>query len=242
VSKLSRLALALVSLFWLTGATWLPLFVQSGSTPFAISLTAQNSNSASQTTYTFTAQSTGVVDATRLVCVAIAATTNAVTVSSVTTANPTATLSQVSGAAAAATGGTRSDMWCGAITTGTTADISVTFSGAQSRMSLAVYRVVGTGVSVSTGANNNTATTGTSLTQTATIPAGGGAIGVINIHNATITGIAQTNLSNDTGAIVVGTSTAYAGKNTSSSGSTTLGFNWTSPGTDAALSLVTFNP
>jgi len=32
VSKLSRLALALVSLFWLTGATWLPLFVQPAVT------------------------------------------------------------------------------------------------------------------------------------------------------------------------------------------------------------------
>jgi hypothetical protein len=33
VSKLSRLALALVSLFWLTGATWLPLFKNAGGSP-----------------------------------------------------------------------------------------------------------------------------------------------------------------------------------------------------------------
>jgi Putative Ig domain len=206
---------------------------------FAVSLTAQNSSTAGTASYTFAAQSIGAADSTRIVCVLFAHGINTAAITGVTIGGVSAT--QVSGAATPLTSGMSTDAWYAAIPTGTTADVVATFTGAQTRVAIAVYRAVGTGVAISSGVRNTSASVST-LTQTATIPSGGGAIGIIEIHSATAGTITPTNLSNDTGSLVFGSSTAVAGKNVTNSGSTSMGYSWTGGAVDVALSIVAFSP
>jgi len=94
---------------------------------------------------------------------------------------------------------------------------------------------------MSTGANNGTISLVNTLAQSATIPAGGGAIAIQNIHTATAGAITPTNVVADSN-IVFGGSSLEAGHNVSSSGSTSMGFAWAGTATDVVISIATFNP
>lgn len=219
---------------------WPPLQRVVSGTPFGITFVSNNNSVVATSAYTFTAQNIGTADATRIVVVAISAQGGTgITVLSVTIGGVFA--AQVSGAYAQASSGPATDIWQLAVPTGTSADIIVTWSTSITRMAVAVYGVIGTGVSVSTGANANSATSVSTLVQSATIPASGGAIGILNAHSSTAGAMTPTNLVSDTN-VVFGNSTMQSGKNTSSSGSTSMGFSWAGTATDGALSLVTFNP
>lgn len=214
----------------------------AGGTPFSITAVGNASNTAGQSTYVFTSQGIGAADATRLVVIGITyQNSTANTVGSVDVGGNAAT--QVAGAGALSSVGAGSDIWYVALAAGTTATITVNPSGGLlfARCAIEVYSVIGTGLSVSSGANGVASTNVNTLSASATIPAGGGAIGVMSIHSSTAGAITPSNLSNDAN-VVFGNSTMQTGSNTSSSGSTSMGFAWAGTATDAALSLVTFNP
>jgi hypothetical protein len=214
--------------------------VSAGGTPFSITEVSTNSSTTVTSSYTFTPQNIGTADPTRLVGVAITAEAGTgIPVISVTIGGISA--AQVSGAAAQASSGPATDFWWLAVPTGITAAIVVTWSTTITRMAIVVYSIVGTGAAVSTGANTSSASAVSTLTQSAAIPSGGGAIGILNVHSATAGTMTPTNLTADTN-IVFGSSVAQPGKNTSSSGSTSMGFSWAGTAADCTLSLVTFTP
>lgn len=208
--------------------------------PFGITFVGSNNNVIAASSFTFTAQGIGTADATRIVVVGIAHAINTVTVSSVTIGGVSAT--QAASAAGNSTLGVFSDIWYLAVSAGTAADIVVNFSGSQTRVAIDVYRVVGTGSAFSAA---NTAFTASSLTLTAsvTVPAGGGAIAILNVHSsaaaATVTN--GGNLTIDQNGTAYGNSIIGAGKNTSASGSTSFTFNWTTS-VDAVMSVIAFTP
>lgn len=223
-----------VASFALTGQD--ATFTKSSS--FSITAVSNASSVSSSTSYTFTNQNVGSGG---LVVVGIVYQGNsAQTVTGVTIAGAAA--SQATSAAVPATSvGAGSDIWYLTGVTGPTATIVISMSGsAAQRCAIEVYTVAGA-ASVSTGANSSTASSVSTRTVAATIPSGGGAIAIANIHTSTAGTITPTNLT-DNSSLVFGNSTMAFGQNTSSSGSTTMGFSWAGTATDVALSIATFSP
>jgi hypothetical protein len=189
-------------------------------TPFGITYVSENSLVSSTASFSFAAQPIGTADPTRLTCVTATWIGTGVTITSLTIGGNAAT--QVSGALSNSdTSGQASDIWCLGVPTGTTATIAYTLSASTSRSSIQVYSVIGTGAAVSTGTSAFSSTTVATLTKAATIPAGGGAIAVVNVHSASASAFSGTNLTLDN-QLVVGSATVQSGHNSSSSGSTTL--------------------
>lgn len=209
-------------------------------TPFSIAYIGNATDVTATGTYTFTSQNIGTADATRIVVVAIAAQAGSgFSVSSVTIAGNTATHAPSSGAQS--TTGSGSDIWYLAVPTGTAATIVVTWSAPITRMAISIYNVFGSTAAFSSAANAVSSSNVNTLAQSATIPAGGGAITVTALHTSTPGSITPTNLANDT-SVAFGNSTTVPGKNTSSSGSTSMGQSWAGSATDVALSIATFGP
>lgn len=222
--------------FWLAGSA--SLYAVSGSTPFSITYVSNASNAVAGASFSFSAQNIGTADPTRLVVVALTYLTTGVAPTAVTIGGVSAI--HVSGALSDTNAsGSSSDIWVLAVSSGTSATIAITFASSVTRCAIQVFNVLGTGASVSTGAANQNASTVTSLAQTATVPAGGGAIAVVAVHSSTASSFAGTNLTLDNG-FVTGGSTAEAGHTTTASGATSMGFTWVT-GADCALSIVTFN-
>lgn len=247
-SWIAAVALVLISALPVSAGSMLLTGVgppPASGTPFSITYVSNNNSVTGQPSYTFTAQNIGTADPTRIVVVGITAAAGPTgVVSSVTMDNGGGPVpaAQVSGAAGfATTNSTLSDIWLLAVPTGTTATIVVNFAASASRTGIAVFSVIGTGASVSTGANNSTNSSVNTLSQAATIPAGGGAIAVQNVHSSTAGAITPTNLTADNNLIYSNT-VMESGHNASSSGSTSMGFAWAGTATDAALSIATFNP
>lgn len=212
----------------------------AGGTPFAIAQTSVQSTVAGViSTNTFSALPIGAANATRIVSVAVCHGAGAATLSAFTIGGVTA--AQVSGSSFNSGAGVKCETWTAAVPTGTTATVQFDQSAADTRIVLGVYRVVGTGLSVSTGGGALSAPGVTTLSGTVTIPAGGGAIAFLMTHGSTSGSGTPTNLTLDTNNLVTGSSSSYIGNNTSSSGSTSIGVSWTNA-VDAALTIVTFNP
>lgn len=211
------------------------------STPFSISFTAGTNNTSAASSYTFTSQSIGTADSTRIVAVGMYYTTpsTSVTVSSVTIGGSAATQA-TSAAAGNTTGASFSDIWYLAVPAGTTATIVINLSGNAARCGIYVYAIKGTGTAFSQANGTATVLNSTSSTVSVTTPTGGGAIGVVNVHNgeASITG---SNLSSDGLQTPTGTTSAQGGNNTSLSGTQSYGFTWPSTGL-SALSVASFSP
>jgi len=213
-----------------------------GAAPF-VHFASSNGSTTAGTSFTFSSQGIGTADPNRLVVVCIGGGpgSGAFTVTGVTIGGNAA--AHVSGASAYDSGGGLSDIWYLAVPTGTTATIAVTFSQSLTRSSIAVYSVTGPGVAVSAGFNNAISLSGNSIAKAVTgIPSGGGTIAAAYLHTATAGTITQTNLSNDTGSVVAGSSTMVSGNNTSLSGSQTFTTAWAGTATDSAMSVVTFSP
>lgn len=217
----------------------------SGGASTAFSITAQTPPAAqttSATSYTFSSVNIGTASASRIVCIGVAYQESGTSlVSSLTIGGTSAT--QVSGAAATDfTNGSSTDIWCLGVSSGTTANVVVNLTGSgATRMLIASYSIAGTGAAVSTGANTDNTAAGTSTTTSATIPTGGGAIAIMDLHSASIGTVTPTNLTTDNN-VVFGGSTALSGKNTSSSGSTTMGYGYANSVTGVTLSIATFSP
>jgi hypothetical protein len=212
-------------------------------TPFSLAwVSPYSSITTAGTSFSYASQNIGTADPTRIITVGIScAGTSGITFSGVTVGGNAA--SHVSGALESETSGTYTDFWTyadgGAL--GTSATIVITTSASMSRCAIAVYRVVGTGASVSAGAGNSATSGATSLSATISIPSGGGVASVLTMHTTNASGIAGSNLTLDGTATVYSTTIIQAGHNTTSSGSTSAGFTW-STATDATMSVVAFNP
>lgn len=209
-----------------------------GGTPFGITQAAtQTTTTGTIGVNTFAGVAIGAADGTRIVVVTVChGITSGTTLSAFTIGGITAT----QGAVSVFSGGSTAEIWYAAVPTGTTATIQFTQSAADSRIVLGVYRVVGTGVSFSTG-NAANGVTNTSISASVTIPAGGGAIAAVMTHSSTSGSGTPTNMTLDTNNLVVGNSTSYIGNNTSGSGSTSIGVSWTGA-TDVAMAVVAFTP
>lgn len=218
--------------------------VAAGGTPFSLTWVSPiGTNTTPGTSFTFTSQNIGAADATRIIAVGIGhGGTAGITVSSVTVGGNAAT--QATSAAGINPNGALTDIWyyadSGAL--GTSANIVVNLSGSQGRCAIAVYRAVGTGVAFSS-ANNAVATSGTTQSVTASIPAGGGAMAIVNVHTAGAAGTVTNggNLTIDSNGVAYGGTTIGAGNNIAASGSTAFTFNWTTS-LDNAMSVATFTP
>lgn len=153
-----------------------------------ISFRATYVSSSTLTTYSFMACDLGTAAANRKIVVGIKdGIGNAVTISSVTIGGISA--SQV---AVVTSSGDTTAIWQADVPTGTTGDIVVTFSGANSRCGIAVYAVYG-----AAAAAHATATSiATPLSTSIDVPAGGILIGVAGSRNAGSTWI-WTNLIED---------------------------------------------
>jgi Putative Ig domain len=148
---------------------------------------------------------------------------------------------QASGARHDSGAGVGCDIWYASGATGP-ATLSITFgSTVESRIVVGVYGVTGTPTPTFSVAGGNNTASGTSLTASISIPANGGAIAAAMTHSVSSGSGTPTNISLDTNNLVVGTSTSYIGENVTNSGSTNIGVSWTGA-TDAALTIVTFNP
>lgn len=191
-------------------------------TPFAISQTNGTSaqDTTSQTTYTFTSQSIGAADASRVVA-AVVVSRQAGTVgdiSSVTIGGVSAT--QVKTCYNTAANTSVLAIWVAAVPTGTTATVSVVFPSAMLRAMVSLYRIVGSNGSVPSGAAIDCLynTSVGSVAATVTVPSGGGSvIGSMNTNTATVT---PTNYTEDIDT-AISTTAVETGNDTSHSGSTT---------------------
>lgn len=212
--------------------------VAASGTPFSITLASTNSNAAATSPVTFTAQGIGTADPTRIVVVAISqGPTSTTAVSAVTIGGNSATHALNSDGGGSAT---RTDFWYLAVPTGTTANIVIT-AALQTRFVIGVYSVVGTSSSFSVATATSTGSGVATLSAPAiTVPAGGGAIVIASVHNATVT-ITPSNYTQDGASVVAGTSTTSFGHDTSHSGSTTYGASWVTL-IDASISVAAFNP
>jgi hypothetical protein len=212
-----------------------------GGTPFGITYIGDNSNTTAGATFTFTSQAIGTADPTRIVAVGISHGANLVTVSSVTIGGISAT--QAPGALQ--TGSfIATDIWYAAVPTGTTATIVINYSASETRMALVVYSVVGTSSAFSAAGGQGLTGGGiASLTATLSTPVGGGAIAFVQVHNAGAQTFSGTNLTVDIpSGIVVGSSNNSSAHDTTHSGSTAYTMSWTTPESDAAMSVATFSP
>lgn len=209
--------------------------VSAPSTPFSITHIGDNSNTGGASTYTYTAQSIGTADPTRIVVVDVVGIAGAISTVTIggATASHSATCSAINSS------GTTSDIWYLAVPTGTTATIVVTYTASALRNAIGVYSVIGTSAAFSTcgAATAN----GTTVAATATIPSGGGAVGAIVAHTATSGPITISNLTVDTNNLIFGASTAAFGHTTTGTGSTSFLATPTAS-TDMAISIATFSP
>jgi hypothetical protein len=212
------------------------------STAFSITYVSNNNSTSSLATYTFSAQTLGTAGATRIIGIGITGELGPTTsVSGVTVGGNAA--SHSASCATSESGGTNVDFWyyADAGAQGTSASVAVTWSTAPSRMAIAVYNILGTSAAFSTCATNSSSTSVSTLTASATIPSGGGAISTINIHTATPGTITPTNLTNDNN-LVYGSTSQEAGHNSSSSGATSMGQSWAGSTADCSISNATFSP
>jgi hypothetical protein len=219
------------------------LFVQapSASTPFGLSYIGSNNSTTAGSSFTFTSQSIGAADPTRIVVVALAAGPNAATVSNVTIGGTNANHA-TSSYQTASDNSSLSDIWYLAVSSGTTATIVVTFSGSENRCLIEIYGIIGTGSGFSAGGGAGSSWTVSSLSASVSIPSGGGAIAVAGTHS-TITGaFTPTNLTMDDNNNVIGGGTYGAGHNTTNSGATSMGVSWSGGGTAGSISIAAFSP
>jgi len=140
--------------------------------PVAISLTDDTFSTTAQTTFTFNGRAIGAAATTRdvLVVVAFRGNGGARSISNATIGEGAATIDGDNSA--------RVDsvvMLRRRLASGTTADISITFSGSVSHCGIAIYRM--TGASTAAPTTNHSTSNGTSVTVNITVPAEGGAVG-----------------------------------------------------------------
>jgi hypothetical protein len=147
--------------------------------PVTGSLTAHPVSTADLTTYTFSTTAIGAAMAGRLIVVGVAGAAGTRTVSSVTVGGTSLTyVTRAQNATCTV------ELWAGVVASGTTGDVVVTWSGAQTRCGVGVYALYGANA---TAFHSAVDTDGSDpMTASLNIPAGGYAVGVaFNANSST---------------------------------------------------------
>lgn len=213
-----------------------------GSTPFGLTHVSNANNIApGGSSCDVGTISIGAADSTRQLIIAIGARfTTAANISSVSVGGNAA--SQVTSANANLSSAMNATLWQISLASGTTADVTATYSNTVLRCEVDVYRVVGSTATIGTG-NAQTSSSTTSLSSTGlSISTGGAAVGVA-VGAGGATDISATNLALDTHGVIGATTTTYAaGQNTSGSGATTFTITYNLAAQQGAAAFVTISP
>jgi hypothetical protein len=203
-------------------------------------LQAASTISFSTNTANFTSQNFGTADATRLIAVAIVSIgTN--TVSSVTIGGVTAT--QCTGAAFGNTT-MHTDIWFAAVPTTTSGTISVTLSGAPTRITVFAYSIISPTAAFSTGGGQQQATAKTVTATSLVVPSGGGTIAVAMMSSSgTPTAAAGMNVTDGSSNTLWGSHWIYAGHDVTNTGTQTFTITFTASTNQVVSgSFATFTP
>jgi hypothetical protein len=167
-------------------------------TPATATWTDLEQSTSTSNPLTFSGAQIGTADANRIVAVCIFYRgSNSASISGVNIGGSAAT--QVSGAKSSSTSvNCFTDIWYRAVSTGTTADVEITFSAAPARTAIEVYSIVTTTAAPTSGQNNR-ADAATAVTKAITVPNGGVAIAFSTNNGATgQTDFTLTNATEDT--------------------------------------------
>jgi hypothetical protein len=180
--------------------------------PAAITFADSTASSANQTAYTFSGHAIGTASSDRYVVIAISGRDTAATfsVSSVTVGGANCSLAHASAINQTGTGATEIWITDAPFTSGTTADIIVTWSEGIIRMGIGVFALTGANGTASAGSNSGHSPSGTVVSTTITIAANG-------------VGVACSQVGEDATAVWVGLTERYeeameSGTHTGSSG------------------------
>jgi hypothetical protein len=234
VKKLSALALALVSLLWLTGATWLPLFVAATS---SFSLVLGGSASSSNTSLTTIDYGTVTYASGCTRVIAAAQWYTGGTISGITIGGTA--LAQISGAHVT-NSSIADDMWeSSASLAGSSGDVQITYSAAPNYTSSVALYCLKTTTPISSAQATNGFNATATVSAPITIPSGGGAIAITQSQFGTSLS-SWTNAATDTTVTLGGTQQVYA--HTTATGSTTITATYSGSTDGGALSVVAWGP
>lgn len=206
--------------------------------PAVVTWTDATSSSTDASAYTFNTRNIGTAAADRIVVVGVSAGQSGSTVRTCTVTIGGVTATQLVFVAKTSTNSTHVGLFALLVTSGTTANIVVTLSGAQVRCGIQVWSLTGTG-GVVTPANtaNNTAASTTAVSTTITTVAGGACIGMFG---DAISGASQTTtwtgLTEDNDSVVE--LSVFSGAHLNGTAGGSLGITATESSTGAGLVLV----
>lgn len=167
---------------------WSQQLLGGGANAADCAFVAATASTSDTTAYTFSSHSIGTASDNRMVVVFIngveATAATAKTISSVTIGGSTATIAVQAGQAVSTNYNVAGIAYL-AVPVGTTADIVVTFSGAMSRASIAVYAISGNGLVRLSAVASELETDTTDIDDSLVVPAGGCAIAGASWHTTT---------------------------------------------------------
>jgi hypothetical protein len=244
VKKFSALALALVSLLWLTGATWLPLFAAaSGGGAATLTYEAFATENGGTAIATYTSVAFGTASSNRVLAFVTGARINAAdanTVASATIGGVSAT--QASGAVATnATNQMSTDIWYASVPTGTSGTIVVNWNAANARTGLYLYAVTTTNPTPSSGNGVASASSVASLNASITVPANG--VGIVGfLAQQTGNTLSFTNATQDASNALAGAANGMEAGHTTSTGAISITGTQTGTNNNAAMSMAAWGP
>lgn len=212
--------------------------------PAAISYRTSAVNSASQTSYTFTAQDIGTASSDRRVVVGVTFYVNSgsQSVSSVTIGGVSASALYDPGAVAATAEGVA--FWSAIVPTGTTGDIVINFSSAPLRIGIGVWAV--TAASSALFDSKRATGTGNPLSVSIGVPANGAVIAVAGmVNNGTAGTYTWVGLTENYDAVIGGAGTHSGSSGTFSSANAALTVSSTysqTPNISGSLAVIAFAP
>jgi hypothetical protein len=154
-----------------------------GGVPASLSYIGKTQNGTDSATFTFNSVNIGTASSDRLVIAVF----HASGLNSVVSTGVTCSAGTLTTAVRRAAGFAVAEMYYINISSGTTADFSITFSSARNRCDLAIYTLTGYNSATPSDTDNNNTTT-TTITTTLDIPTGSVAIYAYTAQGATTTG------------------------------------------------------
>ena len=198
-------------------------------------------------TAVFTSVNLGTAASNRVIAVIPMSRATAIPPTTVTsvafTVGATATLSQVSGAAANPGAGqvVLTDIWYASVPSGTSATITVVWSGTNNRSGIYVYAINTSTPTPSSGANIGTNNVMT-LTQSITVPAGGVGIAGWMTQQTGNTDTFTAGATLDNASALAGALNGVAAGHTTATGSVSVTASSTPTGNTMAMSLASWGP
>ena len=150
--------------------------VIEASSSFSISWQDLKTDTSIATTVPYGTVNIGAADANRVVAVAIFYRGSFTASVSAVTINGSINASRVTGSASGNASNSFTDIWYASVSSGTTATVTVTYDQNTARSAIEVYRVITSTPTPSSGNGTVNSPTQTTISQSITVPVGGGAI------------------------------------------------------------------